>query len=200
MKNFIRTSEKIEVKDYPYGFKLRTTLYDYMEFNPKKGYRHVTQTINPKNGKLNAPKKSTYYEFMLRYLNEDGHIKCISINFNRSFEDMNNVAKDVVNVWHLLDEVEKQYCIDTFRAFAKISAIASIQYAGTDQTVIVNELKKLTNYLNEFANIKTKKVKGVEKKVIVSYNVDNNILENLPQIDLDAIKQSTPENYNPFKR
>lgn len=44
---FIPTNKGIEVKDYPYGFRLKTTLFDSMEFNRKKGYRHITQTINP---------------------------------------------------------------------------------------------------------------------------------------------------------
>lgn len=56
MKDFISNSRKIIVQNYPYGFKLRTTLYDYIEFDAKKGFRHVTQTINPKNGVLNKPK------------------------------------------------------------------------------------------------------------------------------------------------
>lgn len=73
-QQFIPTAEKVEVLDYPYGFRLRTTLYDTMEFNPSKGYRHVTQTINPKTNRINNPKKSTYYDFLLRYKNEEGHI------------------------------------------------------------------------------------------------------------------------------
>ena len=76
MQNYIRTNEKIEVNNYPYGFKLKTTLFDYIEFDKKKGFRHCTQTINPKTGRLNNPKKSTYYALLVRYYNEDGHIKC----------------------------------------------------------------------------------------------------------------------------
>ena len=54
--NYIKTAEKIEVLNYPYGFKLKTTLTDYLEFDAKKGYRHCTQTICPKTGRINKPK------------------------------------------------------------------------------------------------------------------------------------------------
>ena len=79
-QNLIPTNQKIEVENYPYGYTLKTTLFDTMEFNPKKGYRHITQTINPKNGRLNAPKKSTYAPLKVRYYDEIGHIKTIGFD------------------------------------------------------------------------------------------------------------------------
>jgi hypothetical protein len=82
MQNYIPSTEKIEVLNYPYGFKLRTTLFDYIEFDKKKGYRHCTQTICPKTNRLNKPKKSTYYPLLLRYYNEAGHIKTVGFDFN----------------------------------------------------------------------------------------------------------------------
>ena len=196
---FIPTSEKVEVQNYPYGFKLRTTLYDYIEWDSKKGYRHCTQTINPKNGRINNPKKSTYYPFMLRYKNEDGHIKTFHIDFNVSFEDINVPAKKVIQVWETLDQLEKEYLMVTFKSYAKLACLSSIQYGGTNQEVAIKELKKLTEYINTFANIEEKKIKGKYQDVIVSYNVDTNIFENLPEIDKEALKNATPENYQPFK-
>lgn len=52
-------NQKFEATDYPYG-RLRTSKYFSIEFNSKHGFRSVEQTINPKNGRLNAPKKATY--------------------------------------------------------------------------------------------------------------------------------------------
>lgn len=63
-------------QDYPYGFRLRTQMFSWIE-HTKSGARLVQQTINPKNGKLNAPKKSTYGRFKMIALNEDGHVRTI---------------------------------------------------------------------------------------------------------------------------
>jgi hypothetical protein len=68
------TAHKAE--NYPYGYTLRTTKYSWIE-RTKSGSRLVQQTINPKNGKLNAPKKSTYSELLILAQNEDGHIRTI---------------------------------------------------------------------------------------------------------------------------
>lgn len=63
-----------EVKDYPYGFRLRTSIFYWIESKEGKGDRFCTYTINPKTGKPNAPKYSTYGTFMYMYLNEQGHV------------------------------------------------------------------------------------------------------------------------------
>ncbi len=64
-----------EVKDYPYGFRLRTSIFYWIE-TTSKGDRFCSYTINPKNGRANAPKKSTYSTFMYMYLDEaNGHVK-----------------------------------------------------------------------------------------------------------------------------
>jgi len=93
MTSLIKTNEKVEVANYPYGYTLKTTLFDTIEFNAKKGYRHVTQTINPKTGKLNAPKKSTYYAFTVRYTDwgfTQGGIKSTNVEFIPSAEKCTN--------------------------------------------------------------------------------------------------------------
>jgi hypothetical protein len=64
-----------EVKDYPYGFRLRTSIFYWIESQPGKGDRLGTYTINPKNGKPNKPKYSTYATFMYLYIDENGHVK-----------------------------------------------------------------------------------------------------------------------------
>jgi hypothetical protein len=47
------------VQDYPYG-SLRCQIRFWLESTPKKGFRFCSQTENPKNGRWNNPKKSTY--------------------------------------------------------------------------------------------------------------------------------------------
>lgn len=64
----------LEVKDYPYGFRLRTSIFYWIETVAKKGDRFCSYTINPKNGRKNAPKKSTFSNIGVMYSDEKGHI------------------------------------------------------------------------------------------------------------------------------
>lgn len=51
------------VDDYPYGFRLRCKIRYWVEYAPKKGYRMVSQTTNPKIADRevwNKPKAGTY--------------------------------------------------------------------------------------------------------------------------------------------
>lgn len=71
------------VDDYPYGFKLRTKIRYWLESGGKKGYRFVSQTMDPKKSnpslgieRWNAPKKSTYTEFAAAmYLDSQDHVQ-----------------------------------------------------------------------------------------------------------------------------
>ena len=64
------------VDDYPYGFKLRCTIRYWIDINPKRGARCMTQTSNPKRpGTWNTPKASTYSRFGgALYLADAGHV------------------------------------------------------------------------------------------------------------------------------
>jgi hypothetical protein len=46
--------------NYPWGFKLKCNIKWWLEKNDKNGFRFVTRTQDPRNGKWCAPKKSTY--------------------------------------------------------------------------------------------------------------------------------------------
>ena len=60
--------------DYPYG-RSRTQRRAWMEHNPKKGYRFVTQTKDPKTGRWNKPHAGTYSSFAVLYLDtRDNHV------------------------------------------------------------------------------------------------------------------------------
>ena len=65
------------VADYPYGFKLRCSIRYWIEFHPKRGFRFVSQTTNPKRGNTwNKPKASTYCRFGgAMYLDENEHVQ-----------------------------------------------------------------------------------------------------------------------------
>lgn len=57
------------VDDYPYGFRLRTQIRYWIESNNKRGQRFCSQTLNPKTGRWNKPKKSTYSPVMVMVRN-----------------------------------------------------------------------------------------------------------------------------------
>ncbi len=62
------------VDDYPYGFKARTQIRYWVETKAKHGQRFVSQTKNPKTGRWNKPKNSTYSPVVVLTLNDNGHV------------------------------------------------------------------------------------------------------------------------------
>lgn len=67
------------VTDYPWGFRLRTTIRYWIETKPSHGQRYASQTAHPKTGAWCAPKYSTYYDIVLMYLDEKKHVKFTAI-------------------------------------------------------------------------------------------------------------------------
>jgi hypothetical protein len=64
------------VADYPYGFRERTQIRYWLETKPGKGWRFMAQTMNPKTGRWNKPKGSTYSDFAgAMYLDDQGHVQ-----------------------------------------------------------------------------------------------------------------------------
>ena len=64
------------VADYPYGFRERTQIQYWLEHKSKKGWRFVSQTMNPKTSRWNKPKASTYIEWgAAMYLDDKGHVQ-----------------------------------------------------------------------------------------------------------------------------
>ncbi len=130
MSKFIPTFEKVTVSDYPYGFKLRCTLYDFIEFDPKKGYRHCTQTVNPKTNRINNPKKSTYSNLIVRYYEpETNHIKALHFSFNGK-EEINQAVKFINDNFELFTEDEMIYLYTQLHFMLYIDMTATIRCAG----------------------------------------------------------------------
>jgi len=71
------------VEDYPYGFRLRCQIRYWLDYNPKRGVRLVSQTSNPKLPGLvwNKAKASTYARFGgCMYLDEERHVQWSGLN------------------------------------------------------------------------------------------------------------------------
>lgn len=82
-----------KVDSYPYG-RLRTTAFFSVEFVPKKGFRSVFQTIDPKTGRENKPKKGTYDHLLFCVQeNETGHYKWRGYGNMSSDEGVNKCAQ-----------------------------------------------------------------------------------------------------------
>ena len=74
------------VNDYPWGFRLRTTIRYWIESKKNKGQRFCSQTINPKTGSWCAPKYSTYSPIVIMYLNDIGHVHTEGLDHNSKEE------------------------------------------------------------------------------------------------------------------
>lgn len=77
LKGHISPETAYVIDDYPYGVRLRCKIRYWLEYTPKRGFRLVSQTSNPKRGNIwNKPKASTYCRFGgCMYLNNEGHVE-----------------------------------------------------------------------------------------------------------------------------
>jgi hypothetical protein len=179
MQKYIPSTEKIEVLNYPYGFKLRTTLFDYIEYDKKKGYRHCTQTVCPKTNRLNKPKKSTYYPLLLRYYNEAGHIKTAGFDFNGG-EAINKGSKFIFENFTLFSPEEIKYLYELILRASIVDMKASCIYGGCKP-------EDIKQYYSELWIMATNGVKNPEVNDFGLLYIDN-----------EGIDSHKPVNYNPF--
>ncbi len=88
--NSFETAYKIE--NYPFGFRLKTTQYIWVESVPKKGDRIIRQTVDPRTGKLCAPKASTFAPIMWLYVDDVGHVQSNGVGI---YTDRSNIVEAV---------------------------------------------------------------------------------------------------------
>ena len=118
------------VDDYPYGFRMRTKIRYWVESKNRKGDRICRQTLNPKTGRWNKPKKSTYSGVIVMCLNDDGHVKTIGLpsrgwattegieNFLESIGDyeLNDLQKNEIKVLRAIIETQKHIKVEISRS------------------------------------------------------------------------------------
>ena len=126
---YYSTSTKLVSENYPYG-NLRTTKTDWIEFKKGKGFRHMSQTINPKTGRLNNPKASTYYYIMLLGRDENGHVKSWTSWAGGGIKEINDDAKFMHENFTLFTPEQIEEVTKTIFLKLKASTIASVQYCG----------------------------------------------------------------------
>lgn len=162
MKTYVKTGEKIEIESYPYG-GLRTKAYFSVEFNPKHGYRSVFQTINPKTGRLNNPKKSTYVQFKRLYKDaETGHAN-FEVGNLYDWESNKKFFAMVLNAIQFegLDPVELTYLLNQCISWVKLDFVCAQKYCELN----ADDLKPL--YLPVLAQLKACRDSGEEFGKIV---------------------------------
>jgi len=82
------------VDDYPYGRKTRTQMRYWLETKKGRGTRMMSQTKNPKTGRWNKPKASTYSGAAVMKMDEKGHIKHVGVHMAYSTADQKKAFYD----------------------------------------------------------------------------------------------------------
>lgn len=178
MKTF-KTNETVTVDNYPYG-RLKCTATFGLEFNPKRGYRSVFQTINPKTGRINKPKKSTYSPLIRMMQNDDGFVSYDHIRFDDLDKLQGNIDK-VKKWWDTFTEEERKDVYALIYNELKVSSYGLIKWGGADKTKVLDHLKP-------FVKIAASGFKDGDIKHLDEIKPDNEYLESLKD-----------PNYSPFK-
>ncbi len=106
------------VEDYPYGFRLRTSIRYWLETNGH-GTRFVSQTVNPKTGAWNKPKASTYVQLgvMVRD-SRDGHIGWATWTYYGGESELHAFEE---RCYEGLTDADKRFIGDCYRGYERIS-------------------------------------------------------------------------------
>jgi hypothetical protein len=179
MKNSqFQVNTKIEVENYPYGFREKTTAYFSVEFKKGKGFRSVFQTINPKTGKLNKPKYGTYSPVMYMK-NEDGKVSFGSLDFY----GWDGIVKDCKVMYEFFEMFTQEQIIDiyaTIYSAMKINTKAQVVYCGS-------ELEDIKPYISEILGT-----------IILAHKSGDNVFDKIAKLDVEGIESKKVEGYKPF--
>lgn len=175
----LSTSEKYEVQNYPYGYTTKTTKFYSVEFKKGKGFRLVVQTLNPKTGKLNKPKCSTYSPLKVLVIDQEGKIRTHTEDFYRE-DDKDRGWQFIFENFDKFQTVEIQwlaiYCIHSLKA----DIYAKATYCGSNINKLLPLYDEALHTLAEIA-----KNGG---------NLWNNV-----KVDWEAVEALKIPGYNPFK-
>lgn len=176
--NFFKTTEQVEIKDYPYGYTQKTTAFYSIEFKEGHGFRLVFQTINPKTGRLNNPKKDTYSPVKLLYINDDRHCKSKVCRFS-SNEEINNSCKFLAEHFDCFTPAQIKWIYLEVFAYTVATCKAGVIYGGAN--------KEISKAL--FMPILSK----IREGIATGQNIFSEI-----SIPVEKIEASKDPDYNPF--
>ena len=173
----IPTVESVTVNNYPYG-SLKCEATFAIEFDPKKGFRSLFQTVNPKNGRTNNPKKGTYNSIMYLTQDEQGFVHFNQLSFYK-VQDYNKIYAFLAQNLGIFTGEQIEYIYRYAIASLAMTVKAYAVYNGSD----VNEVKAFCMPLIE------KLKEGREQK--------RNIFGEL-HLDYEGLEATKKEGYNPF--
>lgn len=173
------------IDDYPYGRRTRTVMRVWMETDPKKGQRAVTQTKNPKTGRWNNPKKSTYSELRGMKMDENGHIEHFGLPPYPSPEKVERFKEQMG------DQMSDQQAEMLERIVKEAAVVNSLEWRiSVSQPGMEKSMGKLENWLqksisereedDEETEDKVKKASndGTQPPVVLEYEMEKS-LQNL---------------------
>lgn len=141
------------IADYPYG-SLRCKRRVWLEFSPKRGFRFVAQTENPKNGRWNAPHKSTYTEVAAcLYLDDSGHVQWTGVGAYTDHNKALEFARDFGAVCEGRDRLRRFALRKSRLSEALASGKATFTIAGVPQARSVMEQATDTHEATVWAQV-----------------------------------------------
>lgn len=179
-KTYFKTTETAQVDNYPYG-RLRATVTFGLEHKSKKGFRSTFQSIDPKTGRINKPKLSTYHAVIVMYRDETtGHIKYDYFGLNGK-EEINRATAFIGQNFDLFTPEQLADIYADIIMHLKVEAYSICRYAGAKPADVLPLLKDATEAA----------VRGLKS---------NGTINEFPYIKLDeaALEATKVEGYNPF--
>lgn len=180
-RKYFPTSTRIVSQNYPYGYTLRTEKTDFLEFSAKHGFRHCSFTVNPKNGRINATKKSTYSPGMVLYQDENGHVK---VHHMRFYGDSKKAdMKFLSEHFDLFTPDQITYFYNELFLRSKADTYGLVVYAGAD-------FEKIKPITEKYIHIITAGIK--------SKGTENLFAEILQNWDFEALENTKTPGFDPF--
>lgn len=140
LKGYTTKETAFEVNDYPYGFRLRTKIYYWIETKKGLGDRFCSYTINPKNGRPNAPKYTTYSTFMYMYINDDGHVTYGTIDSydKEVFQARFYFILGKIGIEYLNEEQQKNIRINHYQHVKAAMPYNAVKYSADTKQDYIN--------------------------------------------------------------
>ena len=150
------TQETYIVDSYPYGGK-RTQASFAVEFNKKKGFRTVFQTVNPTTKRMNAPKKSTYADLIATIQEENGHYDWLHfrVNGNEEIIKCYNFIADNFSALNMTSDMHSHIIVTSLVCFKY--GLAWVRFENTEAKTeyIQTYLKPIMSKITELQKVPT---------------------------------------------
>lgn len=179
-RNYLPTTTKHHTPDYPYSFRLRCEKWDWIEWKPGKGFRHVYQTLNPKTNRLNKPKADTYCPILLMFLDENGHVQTAGYSLSGDTA-INNACAFLNRTAHYFTDEQVKDLYGEIVTALRGSIHATCQWLGAKAEDLIPIYDKAM------------------KAAISGYATGERGHFTDIFVDADAVKAVCPANYQPFK-